>query len=163
VVAYNFDTIYRLITQRSDIYDGYVLNPAGENAAISRELMQNMYSAMHPSVTVKPERVATEGDSPLTPMANPPEKMVNTLVEFCKSRDSILSLYIMQTVRKGQTEPTIVIVVDFAGDSPKSVFDGVALSLKYVLNEKVTIGMMPAYDKVAKQCIKGVTPIYKKK
>jgi hypothetical protein len=69
----------------------------------------------------------------------------------------------MQTVRKGQTEPTIVIVVDFAGDSPKSVFDGVALSLKYVLNEKVTIGMMPAYDKVAKQCIKGVTPIYKKK
>lgn len=163
VVVYNFDTIYELITKRSEIYDGYVINPAGANIGVKRSLMEDIYNNMHPSVIVKPEKVATEGKAALTAVENPPEDMVKALVGYCEKNSSIISAYIMQTIRQGEHKPTFVIIVDFAGESPKRVFDGIALSLNDMLNEKSSIGMMPAYDKVAKEAIKGVKPIYRKK
>jgi hypothetical protein len=68
----------------------------------------------------------------------------------------------MQTTRAGESEPTIVLVIDFTGNELKKTFDGVARAAKKAIEGNKAIGMMPAFDKIAAKAVIGVEPFYKK-
>lgn len=144
-------------------YDGFVIDPCGCNIAVQNSLMQNIERASNPNVIIKPERVQTEGNMGLKPVKNPPENVVKALKEYFDSEGNVSSAYYMETIRKGEENPTPVIVVEFCRDgSLKAAFDGIAAVAHSVMKQGETIGFMPSFDKVAQKYIIGVTPFYKK-
>ena len=96
-------------------------------------------------------------------MYNPPENLKNALLDYFKSQDNISKVYYMETVRKGETSKTPVLVVEFCKEgSLKAAFDDIAEVAHSVMQKGETIGLMPAFDKVAQKYIKDADPFYRK-
>ncbi|MDO5388991.1 MAG: enhanced serine sensitivity protein SseB C-terminal domain-containing protein [Clostridia bacterium] len=158
----SYDDVKNIVLN-SKGFDGFVINPCGCNIAIQNSLILNIEKASNPEVIMKPEKVLTEGNMGLRPVEKPPEKLAAALREYFEKRDNISAVYYMETIRKGDDKPTPVLVVEFCKDgSLKAAFDGIASVAHNVMKQGETIGLMPSFDKVAQNYIKGVTPFYRK-
>ncbi len=157
-----YDNIKNIVMNKKE-YDGFVIDPCGCNMAIQKSLIQNIEKASNPEVLIKPEKVQTEGNVGLKQVYNPPENLKNALLDYFKSQDNISKVYYMETVRKGETSKTPVLVVEFCKEgSLKAAFDGIAEVAHSVMQKGETIGLMPAFDKVAQKYIKDADPFYRK-
>ena len=157
-----YDNIKNIVMSKKE-YDGFVIDPCGCNMAIQKGLIQNIEKASNPEVLIKPEKVQTEGNIGLKPVYNPPENLKNALLDYFKSQDNISKAYYMETVRKGETSTTPVLVVEFCKEgSLKAAFDGIAEVAHSVMKKGETIGLMPAFDKIAQKYIKDAVPFYRK-
>ena len=160
VLSYDFDSLHRLLQERATIYDGIIIDPKGDNFAIKNDFMKSLTELMNNMVTITPERLPTDSETPLEEAKNVSEELKKAVKDYCISNRVINGAYIMQTVRKGNSEPTIIVVLDFdAGEDMRSVFDGLARAVRPALKNGESIGMMPSFDKVAAQYIKGVEMI----
>lgn len=160
----SYESIKRLVLQNRKIYDGFVLDPMGCNIAVKNSLMESVERVSDENTLVETEKIETEGNMGLVPAKTIPEDLGSALREYFSSQDNIKAVYFMETIRQGAKKPTPVLVVDFMRDgSLKKAFDGIAAVAHNVLPQGETIGLMPAFDKLAAKYIKGVEPFYEKK
>lgn len=159
-----YDSIKKLVMEKGSTYDGFVIDPCGCNIAVKKDFLQGVERVNNPTMLIRPERVETEGNMGLMAVKNPPALLVKVLSDYMKSKDCIRSAYMMQTIRKGEDKATPIIVVDFCseGNGLKEEFDGIAAAAHTVIKKGESIGLMPSFDKVAKESIKGAVPFYKK-
>lgn len=162
VIAFEFEKIKDIIQRGENAYHGIVIDPMGENVFIRKDAILDIESQTRPDLVVKPEKIVTENNMGLAPAAEKPVELINDLKAYMAERPEINAAYCMQTTRAGESEPTIVIVVDFKGNELKKTFDGIAKAAQNSIAGQKPIGMMPAFDKVAATAIKGVEPFYKK-
>lgn len=158
----SYDDIKKMVMSVKE-YDGFVIDPCGCNMAIQKSLINNIEKAQNPDVLIRPEKVQTEGNMGLSVVENPPKSITDALVNYFNEQGNVNAAYFMETTRKGDSKSTNVLVIDFSKDgSLKTAFDGIAAVAHSVMNKGETIGLMPAFDKVAQKYIKGVKPFYKK-
>lgn len=162
VMAFEFEKIRDIIQRGANAYHGIVIDPFGENVFIRKDAILDIESQTKPELVVKPEKIVTENNMGLVPAVNPPQRLIEDLKQYMSGKDNINAAYCMQTVRAGESEPTIVIIIDFTGSELKKTFDGVAKAAQNALAGGKPIGMMPAFDSVAMASLKGVAPFYKK-
>jgi sseB protein len=160
-VVYDYDQVEKIVAREGSGFAGFIIDPNHANVAVENETLKNITRSLPADMAVKAERIITENNIGLMPVENPPEKLIKGLKDFMSGYKSINEAYFMQTFRKGEDAPTYIIVVDFLG-SVQRVFDDVAKVAQDNLDEVVPIGIMPAYDKVAKKYIENVEPFYKK-
>ncbi len=159
-----YNSIKRLILEESKGYDGFVIDPCGCNIAVKKDFLQGVERIGDPTMIIRPERVETQGNMGLMAVKDPPAPLVEALRDYMKDVSCIRSAYIMQTIRKGDDKATLIIIVDFRseGRGLKEEFDGIAAAAHTVIKKGESIGLMPAFDKIARESIKGVEPFYKK-
>ncbi|MGN1318164.1 MAG: enhanced serine sensitivity protein SseB C-terminal domain-containing protein [Lachnospirales bacterium] len=160
-VRYDFNQLKAMVTRAGSGFAGFVIDPNFGNMAVPNEILRSIQRVSSDDMEIKAEKIVTEGNVGLTPAENPPEKLMTALKEFMANDRSILEAYMMQTIRKGETTPTYIIVVDFLG-SAKRVFDSLAEVAQNNLDVPQAIGVMPASDKIARKYIENVEPFYKK-
>ncbi len=160
-VKYDYSQVEQIVTGQGSEYDGFIIDPNHGNVAIENDTLKRMTRSLPHDMAVQADRIVTENNMGLTPVNNPPQKLINALKEFMSKEKSILSAHIMQTIRKGEKTPTLILVIDFLG-SAQRVFDDVARVAQNNMETPQPIGIMPAYDKVAMKYIENVEPFYKK-
>lgn len=160
-----YDSIKRIVMNERAEYDGFVIDPCGCNVAVKKDFLEGVERVNNPTMIIRPERVETKNNMGLTAIKNPPEPLIKALTEHMSKRKCIRAAYIMQTIRKGEEKATPIIIIDFCsqGDGLKEEFDKVAAAAHTVIKKGESIGLMPAFDKVAQKSIKGVEPFYKKR
>lgn len=163
-VRYDYEQIKGMVTREGSGFDGFVIDPNYGNIALENDILKQLVRvpAAGDDMNVKAEKIVTENNMGLTPAKNPPEKLVAALKEYMAGDKSILSAHLMETIRKGETTPTLILVVDFLG-SANRVFESIAKVAQDNMDVVQPIGIMPASDKVAQKYIEGVEPLYKKK
>ena len=86
-----------------------------------------------------------------------------SISKYLDTENSVRAAYLMKTVRRGDTLPTLIVVVDFVGGRMKYLFDGIATVARGTVDNCESLGLMPASDKIAGHAIENVEPFYKKK
>lgn len=160
-VEYEFSQIEKMVTRPGSGYAGIIIDPNHSNVVLPNDVLKHITSSTPKDTVLRAERFVTEKNAGLTPAENPPEKLISALKEYMATDKSILSAHIMQTIRKGETTPTLILVIDFLG-AAKKVFDAVAKVAQDNMTEPQPVGIVPASDKVAQEFIKNVEPFYKK-
>lgn len=160
-VKYDYAQVEKMVTREGSGFDGFVIDPNHANVALENDVLNRITRSLPKDMKVQAERIITENNIGLQPVENTPEKLINALKDFMKDYRSINSAHIMQTIRKGETQPTLILVVDFLG-SAQRVFDDIAKVAQDNMEVAQPIGIMPAYDKVAQKYIENVEPFYKK-
>ncbi len=159
-----YDSIKRIVMNEKESYDGFVIDPCGCNVAVKKNFIEGVERVNDLTMIIRPERIETKNNMGLTVVKNPPKPLIKALTDYMSQRECIRAAYIMQTIRKGEEKATPIIIVDFCsqGEGLKEEFDKVAAAAHTVIKKGDTIGLMPAFDKVAKKSIQGVEPFYKK-
>ncbi len=159
-----YDSIKRIVMNKRESYDGFVIDPCGCNVAIKKNFLEGVERVNNPTMLIRPERVRTKNNMGLVAVKDPPKPLIKALADHMSQRECIKAAYIMQTVKEGDEKATPIVVVDFCsqGDGLKEEFDKMAAAAHTVIQKDETIGLMPAFDKVAKKSIQGVEPFYKK-
>ncbi len=159
-----YNSIKNIILEDKEGYDGFVIDPCGCNIAVRKDFLMGVERVNDPTMVIRPERVETEGNLGLMAVKNPPKALTDALVKYMRTRKCIRSAYIMQTIRKGEDKATPIIIIDFIseGKGLKEEFDGIAAAAHTVIKKGESIGLMPSFDKIARESIKGIEPFYKK-
>ncbi len=159
-----YESIKRIVTEDKEGYDGFVIDPCGCNIAVKKDFLEGVERVNDPTMIIRPERVETEGNVGLMAVKEAPKALTQALTEYMRGRKCIRSAYIMQTVRKGEDKAIPIIIIDFIseGKGLKEEFDGIAAAAHTVIKKGESIGLMPSFDKVARESIKGIEPFYKK-
>ena len=141
-------------------FDGFVIDPAGENVAVTKELI-NKIDQSRPNMVVKTEKVsAPEGQAPLLPAQNINKEFAARLKKFFEEeQEGVTRCWLMQTTRPNEPMPTLVLVLDFEGSQPV-IFDKVAQAMRSNIRVNDTIGMMSVKDSVAAAAVEGVEAFF---
>lgn len=161
----NYEFIKSLVSDAKSEYDGFVIDPMGINIAIKNDLITDIDKVSRPNLAITPEKIQTEGNMGLTVYNNPPKLLIDELSTHLAKQPHVRAAYIMQTIRSGEDKATPILIIDLdqGGTSLKATFDGVAAVAHSVIKKGESIGLMPAFDKIAHDSIKGVKPFYKKR
>lgn len=160
-VKYDYSQIEKMVTREGSGFAGIIIDPNHANVALPNDELKKISGAIPEDMSVKAERIITEKNVGLQPVKNPPLNLIAALKKYMATDKSILSAHIMQTIRKGDTTPTLILIVDFLGSAQK-VFDAIAKVAQDNMEISQPIGIMPANDKIAQGFIKNVEPFYKK-
>lgn len=158
---YDYGQVEKMVTREGSGFDGFVIDPNHANVALRNDLLNNITRSLPHDMAVQADRIVTEDNMGLVPAVNPPEKLVKALQRYMSGQSSIKCAYIMQTIRKGEKIPTLILVVDFVG-SAQNVFEGIARVAQESMEVAQPIGIMPYYDKVAQRAVENIVPFYKK-
>jgi len=141
-------------------FDGFVIDPAGENVAVTKELIEKIEKT-RPSMMVKTEKVsAPEGHAPLVPAENVNAEFAARLKKFFTEEQEYVSrCWLMQTTRANEPTPTLVLVLEFDGNQA-AVFNAVASAMRTNIRVNDTIGMMSSKDNVAAAAVAEVEPFF---
>lgn len=161
-VLYDYDQVEKMVTRDGSGFAGFLIDPNYGNVAVENHTLNKISKAMPTELRVKAERIITENNIGLLPVENPSEKLVEALRNFMAGYRSVNEAYLMQTIRQGEEEPTLIIVLDFLGSASR-VFEDVARVAQDNMEKAQAIGIMPAYDKVAKKYIENVEPLFTRK
>lgn len=158
---YTYKQVEKIVTRESSGFAGFVIDPNHSNVYFENELLKNITKSLPSDMAVQADKIITENNMGLVPAVNPPEKLIKALIEYMEKDNSIKSAHMMQTIRRGETVPTLIIVVNFLG-SIQRVFESLARVAQNNMDRPQPIGMMSAYDKIAAAAILNVKPFYKK-
>ena len=140
-------------------FDGFIIDPAGENVAVSNQIMEAISESV--PLQVSNEKVQMEGDhAALEPAGSVAlDELKAALKEYLESKSEINKCWLMQTMRENEKTPTLVVVLDFEGEIG-SVFNGIAVLLKKYMRTGETLGFMSVKDNVAADAVSDVEPFF---
>ncbi|MBQ6554249.1 MAG: SseB family protein [Firmicutes bacterium] len=158
IMMHPYDEVKQLVSSKD--FDGFVIDPAGENVAVTKELIAKIEQS-RPSMVVKTEKVtAPEGQAPLLPAQNINNEFAARLKKFFEEeQEGVTRCWLMQTKRPQEAMPTLVLVLDFEG-SQQATFDKVAQAMRSNIRVNDTIGMMSVKDSVAAAAVEGVEAFF---
>lgn len=164
VLNYGYDQLSKIVMTYPALFGGFLIDPNGYNFAIESDLINDVDKARNPQVTIKPEKILPKEGMGLEP-ADPKglEPLTEAISKYMETENSIKAAYLMKTIRKGDTLPTLIVVVDFVGGRMKYIFDGIAMAARGTVDSCESLGLMPASDRIAGHAIENVEPFYKKK
>lgn len=143
-------------------FDGFVIDPLGENVAVSTVLMDKIKNLSSPLHVTNEKVHIKDGRAALTPADDASaEEMKETLRAYLETQENISKCYLMQTLRDGETEPTFVVVPEFTGDERRT-FNGIANAARKHIRANGSFGMMRADDKTAAAAVADIEPFYTK-
>lgn len=160
-VKHDYSQIVKMTAREGSGFAGIIIDPNHANVALPNYELLKIMGEAPDDMAVKADRIITDENIGLRPVSRPPKRLISALKLYMASDKSILSAHIMQTVRKGETTPTLILVVDFLGSAQK-VFEGIARIAQKNMETNQPIGIMPASDKIAQSYIKNIEPFYKK-
>lgn len=162
VFNYGYPQISKIVRDYPNLFGGFLIDPNGYNFAVESDLINDIAKMNEPQV--RPEKILPKEGMGLE-AADPKglEPLLEAVSNYLSTQNSVKSAYLMQTVRKGDSVPTLIIVVDFVGGRMKELFDGIALAARGSVDNCESLGLMPAGDKIASHAIEGVEPFYVKK
>ncbi|GEM_PF-493560 len=158
LILQNYNQFKDFVVGKNASYDGLVIDPYGASVTIKRGLIEKIDSAVKP-MRVKSERISVE-DSGLQPAQYASPGLYAALSEVMSRNETINAAWMMQANRTGEKLPTTVVVVDLKGGDTKNTFNALARTANEFLAPGESIGIMPAYDRVAAGFIKTVKPFY---
>lgn len=164
VLNYGYDQLAKIVMDYPTLFGGFLIDPNGYNFAIESDLIRDIDKAKNPEVAVEPVRILPKEGMGLEP-ADPKglEPLLEAISKYLDTENSVRAAYLMKTVRRGDTLPTLIVVVDFVGGRMKYLFDGIATVARDTVDNCESLGLMPASDKIAGHAIENVEPFYKKK
>lgn len=148
------------IVMNHNRFDGFVIDPVGENVAVTREVMTQIANAMG-GIDVQSEKLDLSANNALNAADNVREDIKAALIDYFEHTENIKKCWLLYSKRQNEDKPVLVCVLDFDGDM-RDTFSGVINALKVKLGNGETIGMISANDKVAADAVAGLTPIYQK-
>lgn len=159
LILQNYQQFKTFVTGKNTRYDGIVIDPCGAEVVIKRGFIERVDAALKP-MSVKNERIKVESEG-LQPAELASPGLYAALSEAMERDESINAGWMMQAKREGAKIPTTVLVVDFIkGGDVKNSFNALARCANDFLAPGESIGMMPAYDRVAFRYIRNVEPFY---
>ncbi len=164
VLNYGYEQLGKIVMDYPTLFAGFLIDPNGYNFAIENDLIADIDKAKNPEVQVEPVRILPKEGMGLEPAESDGlEPLLDAISGYLEKQNSVKAAYLMKTVRKGDTLPTLIVVVDFVGGRMKNLFDGIANVARGTVDNCESLGLMPASDKIAGRAIEGVEPFYIKK
>lgn len=160
VIRHTYGDIYNLVAKKG-IYDGFIIDPFGENVALRTELMENIAKAMLP-MKVSTERIDNSNGDGLKPATDCPEGMLDAIKAYLATNEKVTKAYLMETMRPNDTKATLVVVVDMVDNDIKPCFNAIGANARKFLQNNESIGVILAKDPVVAQLVASVEPFYTK-
>ncbi|MBQ9518848.1 MAG: enhanced serine sensitivity protein SseB C-terminal domain-containing protein [Firmicutes bacterium] len=152
------------ITMSHNRFDGFIIDPMGENVAVTRELMTKLATAIgaDKNVQLEQEKLDLSLENSYNAAEEVSEELKSALDEYFKQNDAINAAWLFYSKRQNEEKPVLVCAVDFEGNMAQ-IFSGIvnALGKKIAVGE--SFGLISAKDNVAAEAIKNISPIYTKK
>ncbi len=142
-------------------YDGFIIDPYGENVALRTELMENIAKVVFP-MKVSTEKIDNKDGNALKPATQYSQEMVDAIKAYLATNEHVNKAYLMETTRTGADKPTVIVAVDMDGGDIKVCFNAIGANARKFLAKDESIGVMPAKDAVAAAALAGVEPFYTK-
>lgn len=161
-VKYDYSQVEQIVTRQGSGFAGFIIDPNYTNVILENSLLSKLTRSLPPDLAVTADRIITENNMGLMPVKNPPQKLIKALTKFMSNNKGIIKAYIMQTYRKGEKIPTLILVVDFLGNA-KRIFEDIARVAQNNMVISQPIGIMPYYDKAAQSAVENVEPFYQAK
>lgn len=159
LILQNYQQFKTFVTGQNTKYDGLVIDPCGVNVTIKKGFIERVDAALKP-MSVKNQRIKVENEG-LQPAELASPGLYAALSEAMERNESVNAAWMMQAKQEGSKTPTTVLVVDFIkGSDVKNTFNALARCANDFLAPGESIGMMPAYDRVAFKYIRNVEPFY---
>lgn len=160
VIRHSYGDIYSFVVKQK-VYDGFIIDPFGENVALKSDLMENIAQAMLP-MKVSSEKIDNSKGDALKPATACPDGMLDAIKAYLATNEKVTKAYLMETLRPDATKPTLVVVVDMVDTDIKPCFNAIGANARKFLENNESIGVMLAKDPVVAQLVSDVEPFYTK-
>lgn len=135
---------------------GFVINPYGQNIAITRELME-YFSQRKSEIVIQKDTNVLLGQP-----ANYPHELVKALSKFFKENREVESAYLFLAHMEGEAKPHLLFIIGFTGEKA-ALFSRVAAIAQSYLGEDEYIDLIPLNTRFGKNATKNAPPFYKRK
>ena len=141
--------------------DGFVINPFSDNLILDRKIINHLREKKH-SIKSGITECQAKKDTKVI-IGEPkeyPSAMTDAICTYAKTDKRIHSIWLKLMERDEKF--SYLLVVDFQGDEPKSVFSKIGEAAQPFLNGKY-LDMVPLSEQFGADAVKGAEPFYKKK
>ena len=141
--------------------DGFVINPFSDNLILDRKIINHLREKKN-SIKSGITECQAKKDTKVI-IGEPkeyPSAMADAICAYAKTDKRIHSIWLKLMERDEKF--SYLLVVDFQGDEPKSVFSKIGEAAQPFLNGKY-LDMVPYSEQFGADAVKGAEPFYKKK
>lgn len=143
------------MTNASEKYRGFAINPMSENIVITKELIEQ-----YNNPTVQPYTVEKDTKVSIGVPANYPEEMVGAVSAYMKKQKHIKSAYLVLMMK--DNEQSFLMIVDFQGDR-QTTFGEIASVAVPLLRQGELLDMVPLESEIGADVANEYKPFYQKK
>lgn len=147
-LIFSFDDYKSIVMQKKSVYDGFVINPYGENIVLDKNSINNISQG---------SQIVNKGESVM--LGEPkdyPNKMVNKLKECFEKIGGVKRAYLLWMVRGGKSSYLLVLEIEGV---PQDIFPKIADVCKPYLKGKL-LDMIPMDTVFGKSAIENKQPFY---